>query len=254
MVRRFLPDTAQQHDRSAQTARCLTFRTDTLTRRLYIIAARAGTGYGNGHLYKATDGGASWAVSDTGVATAPDRSVRAIAIDPRNPSTLFTAVNGILYKSDDRAATWKPVGSVSELIQSIVIDPATAGTIYTVPADGLFKSTDGGLTWREIDSGLSRFSMGGLPVSAFAIDPFAPQTLYAVTFAYLFKSTDGGAHWTQLTQAPGEFCGAGARLRRPLAGQRRDSAGHARRRAGGRRLLGRHGEQRSHRCDSLSRF
>ena len=81
-------------------------------------------------------------------------SVRALAIDPKNPSTLYAAMGlnvddgGGLFKSTDGAMSWSPVNSGLPGISiphDPVIDPQNSNTLYL--DGGFFKSTDGGSSW-----------------------------------------------------------------------------------------------------------
>src|SRR5581483_396663 len=74
-----------------------------------------------GQIYKSTDGGASWSISNSGV-TGPD--VRALLVDPTHPGTIYAASGGL--------------------------GPANPG--------GVYKSTDGGANWISISVGLPAFS------------------------------------------------------------------------------------------------
>jgi hypothetical protein len=85
-----------------------------------------------GQIYKTTNGGASWAISNAGV-SGPD--VRALLVDPSNPGTIYAASGGL--------------------------GPANPG--------GVYKSTDGGANWMSISVGLPAFSATALTLDP--IDP-----------------------------------------------------------------------------------
>ena len=125
----------------------------------------------------------------------PGGDVRALAIDPSTPSTLYAGTGrGGVFKSTDAGATWGAVGLPGEDVGALAIDPSTPSTLYAVPYRGsVAKSTDAGATWRG----------ALLPyyyVHALAIDPNTLSTLYAGTgddegAGGVFKSTDAGATW-----------------------------------------------------------
>src|SRR5206468_2868837 len=125
-------------------------------------------------------------------------SIRALAIDPQSPATLYVAVQGDrvysdLYKSTDGGSTWSAVnaGLPATSVETIAIDPQTPTTLYAGTSSyGVFKSTDGGGRWTAANTGLPA------TYGALAIDPQTPTTLYAGTSSQgLFKSTDGGVSW-----------------------------------------------------------
>lgn len=68
-------------------------------------------------VFKTTDGGASWAFRSEGLPSAilpfipPDSEIRALAVDPDHPSTIFAATLQGVYRSTDGAATWRQVFS-----------------------------------------------------------------------------------------------------------------------------------------------
>jgi uncharacterized protein (TIGR03437 family) len=140
-------------------------------------------------VYKSTDGGATWVPSATGIGS----SVRMLAIDPKNSSTIYAATYGGLSKSTDGAATWNPTG-LTTTPWTIALDPSYSGTIYAATPSGVMKSIDGGTTWMTLTNGFTQ----SVDVLALAIDPINPQILYASTTITpgVFKSSDGGAHWT----------------------------------------------------------
>lgn len=75
----------------------------------------AGSGYENNDnakgIFKSIDGGQTWSSVNNGLAVNPGTGyphyVKAIAIDPTNPNTVFAAAGSGLYKSVDGGATWR---------------------------------------------------------------------------------------------------------------------------------------------------
>lgn len=138
--------------------------------------------------------------------------VRALAIDPTTPSTLYAGtfdfeapLESGAFKSTDGGRTWDGINS--GVVLALAVDPITPGTLYVGGQLGLgqpglghvFKSTDRGDAWSDT----------GFPfqpvcaVSALAIDPVIPGTLYAGTTQIfpckgslgLLRSSDGGTSW-----------------------------------------------------------
>ena len=129
-------------------------------------------------------------------------SVQSLAVDPRNPSTVFAATpaSGI-FKTSDGGASWIRVGSEpipeSSGLLSLTID--SAGTVYAVGCPGVFKSMDGGASWSAINLRVDTFH-GCL--QSLAIDSQNPGTLYAGGPG-IFKTTDSGSSWTQVNSSYG---------------------------------------------------
>lgn len=178
----------------------------------------------NATLIKSTDGGETWG-RGSGLIGPP---LAALAIDPHNPTTLYSGTfdyhsyeydgnledkrNGVL-KSTDGGVNWTTTGLTNTGIAVLAIDPVNPSTIYAATSrfiftysplrpgsfGGLFKSTDGGSSWSAINSGLSQLLGSNANVTALAIRPDSPNVLYAGTNGGgVFRSTDGGANWGQL--------------------------------------------------------
>ncbi len=174
----------------------------------------------NGGMFKSTDGGATWNPAGDGLPVFPNKalpSVRALAIDPKNPGTLYAATDGGLFKSTDGAMSWSPINSGLRGIpdDAPVIDPQNSNTLYL--DGGYFKSTDGGSSWVNTGSGGR---------SNLVVDPQDSAVLYAVRYDGIVKSTDGGGNWSVIlpgaTDGPGWWVAIapGQRSRRPSKGAR----------------------------------
>ncbi|MGH9769874.1 MAG: SBBP repeat-containing protein, partial [Blastocatellia bacterium] len=130
-----------------------------------------------------------------------------IAIDSSNPSRIFALVNGGLYRSVNGGATWalNLMGTAPRALAMDPRNPSTiyAGT-GGASERGLFKTTDGGETWKAIGTGLTVDNKPdfNLSVTALAIDPINPSILYAGVeeigdrFYKVYKSMDGGESWS----------------------------------------------------------
>jgi photosystem II stability/assembly factor-like uncharacterized protein/5-hydroxyisourate hydrolase-like protein (transthyretin family) len=124
--------------------------------------------------------------------------VRAVAIDPVTPTTLYAgSYGGGLFKSSDDGGSWRRLnaGLTYTDVTSIAINPTTSTKLFAgVYGAGVIKSTDGGSNWSQVNSGLTNTS-----IQALAIDPTTTTTLYAGTYGGgVFKSTDDGASWNQI--------------------------------------------------------
>lgn len=148
----------------------------------------------DGGVYKSTDGGESWAASNTGLT---ETFVADLAIDPDTPQTLYAATVDGVFKSTDGATSWAEIGIglTTAFIGALAIDPDTPTTLYAGGRNsgGVFKSIDGGANWAPSSNGLTPSAIATL-----AIDPDTPTTLYAGGRIGdgVFKSTDGGANWS----------------------------------------------------------
>ena len=151
-------------------------------------------------VYLSTDAAASATPSRAGLSGS---QVRAVAIAPTSPHTLYAAADESLMKSTDAGEHWAPVGPANVTVRDIVIDPVDPNTVYAGRfAFGILKTVDGWDTWTTLP---------GLPpggaANDLAIDPHDPASVYALVdgapfFAALgvYHSTDGGASWTELAE------------------------------------------------------
>lgn len=144
-------------------------------------------------MFKSTDGGEAWRVSNRGL-QGPLRSTVAAAVTPQGSSVIYTAAFDKLFKSEDQGANWQRVdfGPLSlDFFQAIAVEPENASTIYLATRGTMIKSIDGGASWREINNGLPE---GDRDVTAVAISPSEPSTVYIGT-SRIYKSIDGGGRW-----------------------------------------------------------
>jgi hypothetical protein len=185
------------------------------------IDAIAGTG---AQVFKSTDGGGSWNATSSGLPTTPPpgpgswRSVSALAVDPRNPSTVYAGIVSAstyavidapsVFKSTDGGASWSAAGSglPPAAVRGLAIDPQNPSTVYAGIGFAwrtdatVFKSTDGGASWNPANSGLPTSSYWGYwtysSAASLAVDPQNPSIVYAGLYGGgLFKSTDSGTSW-----------------------------------------------------------
>jgi photosystem II stability/assembly factor-like uncharacterized protein len=173
-------------------------------------------------VYKSSDAGATW----THLGLRDAQQISKIAIDPRDPSTLFVAADGHpfgpneergLYRSRDGGATFEKVlgKGVDVGAVDVVIDERNPKIVYAslwssrngpwnlvqvyerYDEGGLYKSIDGGTTWTQLTSGLPS-DVGRIGLS---ISPVDDTRLYALVEksdgCAVYRSSDAGATWAQ---------------------------------------------------------
>ena len=76
------------------------------------------------------------------------RRVYSLAVDPRNPSTLYAGMRDGVFKTTDGGKTWRQ--ATSEVSDAVVtVHPARPGVVYAASDEGaLFRSDDAGESWR----------------------------------------------------------------------------------------------------------
>jgi photosystem II stability/assembly factor-like uncharacterized protein len=133
-----------------------------------------------------------------------DTNVTVLAIDPRNPSTLYagtqrdwyspTVFQGLL-KSTDSGSSWLPINhglsDVTGRVSALLVDPKSPSTLYAAFAgDRVFKSSDGGASWIRFSDGLGNRNVHALALTS---DANGLNVLYAGTSGGgVFKVLDDG--------------------------------------------------------------
>lgn len=158
-------------------------------------------GGAEGGIFRSGDGGASWTSVSGGLGTLV---VKCLAVDPRDPATVYVGTLSGLYQTTSGGASWRPLpvrpGGFFSAVTAIRTDAVQPHVVVAATDTGLFRSADGGDHWTKCDAGLPR------AVAALDLDPDHPGTLYAALangssaapFPLLYKTTDGGAHWSVL--------------------------------------------------------
>ncbi|HUU27705.1 MAG TPA: hypothetical protein VM123_07825 [archaeon] len=174
------------------------------SRTLYVC------GFGKG-VFKSTDSGRSWKNMSSGVS--PNLNAWRMALLPDGTLFLLVArgleqgrtVDGALYRSDDKAETWKqvPLPEGANAPNDLAFDPSNPERMYLSlwpwpGADGkehfggLLRTEDGGKTWKRV-------FREDAHVYAAALNPSNPSTVFINTFdSAAFRSDDRGSTWYRL--------------------------------------------------------
>ena len=116
-------------------------------------------------------------------------AIRALAIDPVTPTTLYAGTYDGVFKSTNGGSTWTAVNSglTNIWVNALAMDPTTLSTLYAgTDSGGVLKSTDSGATWEPVNINVIT------AVQTLAIDPVTHGILYAGTTSDgVFKSTNG---------------------------------------------------------------
>lgn len=152
-------------------------------------------GASNG-VYKSTDSGSTWITQNNfSIPNVP--SVRALAIDPSAPLTVYAGTFGNgFFKSINGGGVWTAMnngmaGPSPTIITSVVIDPANTQTIYTGHGSqgGINKSTNGATSWTPLTNGVPSFQINAMAATSTGV-------YAAVSNNGIIKTTNGGTNWT----------------------------------------------------------
>ena len=171
-------------------------------------------------VYAGTTGQGVWRSLDNGetfqrrsVGMFMEAEVRALAVHPTEPATLFAGTDAGIFRTVDGGERWTRLTApfdpgngwpVGVAIWSILIHPRTPETIFvgTCPS-GLYRSRDGGDSWEKLNAALTvecppiQFSR----VTCLRADPNDDETIWAgVEIDGVWRSRDRGDSWTRLSQ------------------------------------------------------
>ncbi|MBI1955167.1 MAG: hypothetical protein HYS38_02125 [Acidobacteria bacterium] len=130
--------------------------------------------------------------------------VTSLAIDTRNPSTVYAAAaGGGVWKSTNRGVRWSPISDHLASLASgaVAVDPFTGELWYGTGelnfcrdcyyGAGVYRTADGGSNWTRVNPE----SFLSTPTSIIAFDPKISGTLFIGRATALWKSTDSGQTW-----------------------------------------------------------
>jgi len=149
--------------------------------------------YGNGGLFRSTDGGSTW--TDSG-ASQPDHYF--ITFDRAVLGTVYDGGyfgGGYVNKSVDTGATWasSPLDASAGAPRVLAIDPINdAQLLVGTEHLGMFQSEDSGGSWARLDS----YPGASLQEGQIAVTPTAPYSVYAQANGnQVVTSDDFGTTW-----------------------------------------------------------
>jgi hypothetical protein len=193
-----------------------------------------------GGVYRSTDGGGTWAASNTGVSAyfLPDpmpefgQCVHKVARDAEDPDRLYLQNHRGVYRSDDGGAGWQSIadGLPCDFGFAMVTHPTRGGVAYSFPieSDGMrlppgracrvFRTEDAGVTWTALHDGLPDGPYyGGVLRDAMCTDADHGSDTAGIYFGTrngeVFAGADDGAHWTPVAEhLPDVLCVRAARI------------------------------------------
>ncbi len=161
--------------------------------------------------YFSTDGGGTWSPVGSGLPGWLWAGVKEFAIDPHNPSILYAATGGGVYKSYDNGKTWNAENQNLAGILPIAmsVSPFNPQEVYAntnIPT--LLRTNNGGQSWQELDIPPPGWSTN------LATDPFIPERVYfgGPCDTPCFRlSEDGGLTYREVAYTlPATYAGGGA--------------------------------------------
>jgi len=197
-----------------------------------IYAAAAHSVWG-AHIYRSTNGGATWASLDSTPHHQPARyasSLKAIWFLAAAPdgSRLYAGIDPPgLFVSHDQGESWVAMEGLNEhptkpawepskgifAVHSVYIDPAQPLRMYAaISAGGAFRSGDGGTTWHAANTSVRAENLpqdtphAGHNIHRLVMHPTVPDRLYRQCYNGTYRSDDGARTWSEITDGlPSDF-------------------------------------------------
>ena len=125
-------------------------------------------------------------------------SIRALAVNPKNPAEIFIATSGrpaLIFRTTDGAKSWRRVAVVPEGVFDIAVDSVNPAVVYALGVSSVFRSADHGASWTGFAQPVGSAETGG----AIIAPPGEAGVLYAAGRKgqlAVAKSTDWGETWT----------------------------------------------------------
>ena len=153
-------------------------------------------------VYRSVDSGRHWALINSGMRDYI-AVVNGLAINPKNPTTLYAATTMGAYRTLDNGGSWERIveGLDSLFIVSLAVDPENPAIVYAGTSGGIYKSLDAGAHWKASNQGLikeRRADAMSLGINSIAIDPEKPDSVYVGSARGFFLSRNRGESWTQI--------------------------------------------------------
>ncbi len=163
--------------------------------------------YGTNHVYRTTNGAASWTkVSPRLAGTQPRiNTVSTIGVSPADADVVWAGTaDGRVWVTSGDVEAWTEVTRPNlpeRWITRVIPDPDRPETAYLTfsglkwdePIPHVFRTDDAGQTWTDLSAGLP-----DAPVNALAVDPVDTDVVYVGSDVGAFVSLDRGATWGAL--------------------------------------------------------
>ncbi|MDP3731714.1 MAG: hypothetical protein Q8R31_01610, partial [Candidatus Omnitrophota bacterium] len=118
--------------------------------------------------------------------------LRAVLVNPDNPSIIYVGANNGIFKTEDAGANWRNILSVkgqNRSVNFLLLDPQDKNSLYAATGNGLFYSFNQGKSWKRIFQGKNYLENECTTIAV------SPAIIYVGTKGGLFISKDRGRSW-----------------------------------------------------------
>ena len=148
-------------------------------------------------VFRSKNGGDTW--ERLSPANSADiKNIESIAVDPKDPNTVYAGTWHLAWKTSDGGANWQHInkGMIDDSdVFSVIVDHENPSVVFASACSGIYRSENGGSLFTKIQ---------GIPFSArrtrvLKQDPANENIIYAGTTEGLWKSTDLGKVWKRVS-------------------------------------------------------
>ena len=148
-------------------------------------------------VFRSKNGGETW--ERLSPANSADiKNIESIAVDPKDPNTVYAGTWHLAWKTSDGGANWQHInkGMIDDSdVFSVIVDHDNPSVVFASACSGIYKSETAGNLFSKIQ---------GIPFSArrtrvLKQDPTNENIVYAGTTEGLWKSTDLGKMWKRVS-------------------------------------------------------
>jgi len=153
-------------------------------------------------VWKSTNAGSTWAISNTGMG---NRLVVELIMDPINNQNILAATENGIYKSTNAGANWSVVKTGGDF-KAMVLKPNSADTVYAVMSSEIWRSVNFGNSWQQITAGVIVPSNNGQGMRI-GVSKASPNVVYVSMIAnegLTLKSTNFGTSFTTVYNNPAQ--------------------------------------------------
>lgn len=158
---------------------------------------------GGEEIYKTTNNGQSWTVTNSGLKL-DGNAMSVMAASEQNADKVYTASSpkssrSHVYRTDNGGDTWvRLTGNLPDRFPTdLAVDPNSDDIVYITFAgfgtSHVFKSNNSGENWTDITNNLP-----DIPTWAVTVDPQNADHLYVGNELGVYQSVDGGGNWRNI--------------------------------------------------------
>jgi PKD repeat protein len=149
-------------------------------------------------VFKSTDGGLTWSVSNAGMG---NKTVGKMIQHPTNAQIMIAATNGGIFRSTNGGSSWTFTQGGD--FKDVVFKSSDPNIVYAAAGANFYRSVNNGTSFTLITSGLSGGQRGAIAVTA-----ANPGYVYFLVsgndsgFKGFYRSTDSGLNFTERSSPP----------------------------------------------------